>query len=143
MKEETIKPNVGILHLNLGKAVKSQYIIKHIFSFLYENRKLCLIKYNKIIADKLGIDIEYYKEIIGKYKIAERNGKGKEYIFCTTKLIFKGEYKDGKKNGKGMEYYENGKLKFEGEYMNGKRWKGKGFNIDGQIILELNEGKGL
>ena len=82
------------------------------------------------------------------------NGKGKEYRTKTmiVKLIegkgymnsrfFKGEYKNGERNGKGKEYF-NGKLIFEGEYLNWKKWNGKGYNNNNQIIYELKEGRGF
>ena len=126
--------------INLEKTIKSFYIIKYIFSFLSENKKLSLIFYNKQYQSKLEINIEYYKETSGKYKIAEKNGKGKEYDLNTYKLIFVGEYKNKKREGKGKEYYENGQLKFEGEYLNGRRWKGKGYNINGDFHLEIENG---
>ena len=127
---------------NLEKSIKSLYIIKYIFSFLDDTKKLILINYNKHLQNKLNIDIEYYKVISGKYKIYENNGKGKEFILGINTLIFEGQYKTGKRNGKGKEYYENGNLKFEGEYLNNKRWKGIGYNIKGKIALELDNGKG-
>ena len=77
--------------------------------------------FNKKLQKKLGIDIKDYKKTSGKYKIAEKNGKGKEYILNTETMIFEGEYLNGERNGKGKEYYSNGKLKYEGEYLNGKR----------------------
>jgi len=45
------------------------------------------------------VDILYYKKISGKYKIGEKNGKGKEFIIDTNRLIFEGEYINGKRNG--------------------------------------------
>ena len=108
---------------NLIKYMKSKYIINDIFSYLYENTKLELIKYNKKCHKILEIDINYYKQISGKFVIGERNGKGKEYNEG-KKLLFEGEYLNGKRHGKGKEYYKNSKLRFEGEYLNGKRWKG-------------------
>ena len=102
---KTLKEEIKLL-----KAVKSIYITRQIFSFLYENRKLILISHNKKYQNKLEINIENYKIISGKYKIAEKNGKGKEYNLITNRLIFEGEYKNGMKNGKGKEYYINGKL---------------------------------
>ena len=45
-------------------------------------------------------------------------------------------------SGKGKEYDENNKLIFEGEYKNSKRWNGKGYDINGNIIYELNNGNG-
>ena len=108
------KKNPLIEKINLKNNVKSLNIIKHIFSNLPENKKLNLIINNKQFQKKLKIDLEYYKKRSNKYKIQEKNGKGKEYTLYSNKLIFKGEYKNKKKNGKGKEFYENGKIKFEG-----------------------------
>ena len=83
-----------------------------------------MIIYNKQLQNIVGVIIEDYKKISGKYKIIEKNGSGKEYKLDTNRLIFEGKYLNGKKNGKGKEYYD-GKLKFEGEYLNGER-NGKG-----------------
>ena len=125
--------------ITLIKAVKSIYITKKIFSFLYGKKKLKLIIYNKNYQNKLETDIENYKTISGKYKIAERNGKGKEYDLITNKLIFEGEYKNGMRNGKGKEYYINGKLKFEGEYLNGNKINGKGYDDYGFMFLLIEK----
>ena len=145
--------------------VKSQYILKIMFSFINEKRKLNMIIYNKELQKKLDVDIVEYKKLSGKYKIGEKNGKGKEYKLITKELIFEGEYLNGKRNGKGKEYYYegnlkyegeylngerngkgkeyyyDGKLKFEGEYLNGKRWNGKGYNKNGNIEFEIKDGK--
>ena len=32
---------------------------------------------------------------------------------------------------------------FEGEYINGKKWNGKGYNYDNEVVYELKDGKGL
>ena len=133
-KSKTIKET-----LNLYKNVKSLNIIKHILSFLSRNEKLNLIAYNKNLQNKLGINIEYYKQISGRYKIIDTNGKGKEYELITNQLLFEGEYRNGKRNGKGIELYGNGDIKFEGEYLNGKRYKGKGYNIERKLELEIEK----
>ena len=125
--------------LNLYKSVKSLNIIKHILSFLYKNKKLNLIVYNKNLQYKLGINIEYYKEVSGRYKIIDTNGKGKEYELITIQLLFEGEYKNGKRNGKGIELYGNGKIKFCGDYLNGKRYKGKGYSIERKLEFEIEK----
>ena len=50
---------------------------------------------------------------------------------------------NGKRNGKGKEYDLDGKLKFEGEYLYGKKWDGKGYNINNNNIeYILYKGKG-
>ena len=131
--------NIPPEKINLAKQIKSLYIFKYILSFLYENKKLCLIIYNKEYQNKLGIDIEHYKEISGKYIIKD-NLCMKEYELNSNKLMYEGEYSNGKRNGKGKEYYNNGKIKFQGEYLNGKRYKGKGYDIDGNINLEIKKG---
>ena len=98
----------------------------------------------------------------GEYFNGRRHGKGKEYGGFVPKLIFEGEFSNGKRNGKGKEYYwgniifegeylynnrirgkeyVKGILEFEGEYLHTK-WKGKGFDKNGNIIYELNDGCG-
>ena len=46
------------------------------------------------------------------------------------------------RNGEGKEFYKNGKLQFEGKYVNGKRWKGKEYNIIGNLLYNFNYGTG-
>ena len=128
--------------INIEKSIQSLYIIKDIFSFLSEKRKLKILLYNKYFQKKLDINIENYKRIRKIYKIGEKNGRGKEYYIPTNIMIFEGEYLNGKRNGKGKEYYYNGKLEFEGEYLNGKRWNGKGYNKEGIFDFEIREGNG-
>jgi len=103
------------------KDIKSSYITKKLFSFLSRKQKLDIIMYNKNLQKILSIGIKDYKKIYGKYIIGEKNGKGKEFLSNTDKLIFEGEYLNWKKNGKGKEYYKNYNLKFEGEYLNGQK----------------------
>ena len=90
--------------------IKSSYIIERVFSFLNKKRKLNIIIFSKESQKICLIDIEDYKNISGKYKIGEKNGRGREYIINTNILIFEGEYINGRKNGKGKEYYYNGNL---------------------------------
>ena len=143
--------------------IKSSYIIKQIFLYLKEEQKFNLVTYNKQLQKKIGIDIEDYKTISGKYKIGERNGKGKEYDIYNDEIIFEGEYINGERNGKGKEYngysgklkyegeyingerngkgkeyYNDDKLKFEGEYLNGEKWNGKGKEYDWGGQLEFD-----
>ena len=87
--------------VKMKKEIKSFYIIKEIFSYLKEKKKLYLIIYNKSIQKRMGYNLDYYKKVSGKYKEAEKNGKGKEFLLLDqTKLVFKGEYLNGKKMGK-------------------------------------------
>ena len=80
-----------------------------------------------------------YLAFVGIYKSGKRNGKGKEYN--EGNLIFEGEYKNGKRNGEGKAYIED-RLEYAGEYKNGKKWNGKGYDRKGNIIYEINNGKG-
>ena len=118
-KEEESNSRKSIL-----RDIKSSHIINKIFSYVNENRKLNIIKYNKSFQNILLINIEYYKKISGKYKINGINGNGEEYGLITDKIIFKGEYKNGKRNGKGKEFNDYGDIIFEGEYLDGKKWNG-------------------
>ena len=129
--------------------INSLFITKILFSFLSGKRKLNIIKYNKKIQKILLIDIKDYKKISGKYKISDKNGKGREYLINRNILIFEGEYLNGKKNGKGKEYYKNGKLEFEGEYLNGKKngngkefYKYGGLKFEGEYLNGKKNGKG-
>ena len=71
------------------------------------------------------------------------NGKGYMKIYnMYFELIHEGEFLNGLKNGKGKEYYKNYKLKFEGDYLNGRRWNVKEYDINGNLICELKNGKG-
>ena len=118
--------------------IKSLYILKTVFSYLNKKQLLNMIIYNKELQKIYSIDIDYYKEISGKYKIGGKNGKGREYKRLLYNLIFEGEYLNGKRNGKGKEYYDNDKLKFEGEYLNGKEWNGKEYEYykNGKVKCE-------
>ena len=54
-------------------------------------------------------------------------------------MSFEGEYLYGYKR-KGKKYI-NGRLEYEGEFLFGK-WNGKGYDENGNIIYELNNGNG-
>ena len=144
--------------------IKSKYLIPNIFSFVNKIRKCELVKYNKNLQNNFNINLIDYKNLSEKYIIYEENGKRKEYdldgdllfegVYLKGKRngegkeynldgkIFEGEYLNGNKNGKGKEYYIDDKLKFEGEYLKGKRWNGKGYDRNNNIIYILKEGKG-
>ena len=104
--------------------IKSSYFVKNIYTYLYDKKKFKLIKYNKNLQRKIGLDIIDYRKFSGRYIIYEKEEKkGKEYDSFTDELIFEGEYLKGERNGKGKEYDKYGELIFEGEYLNGKMWK--------------------
>ena len=116
--------------------VKSSFVLNEIITYINEKRKLELVKYNRTLQNKLNINIINYRLLGKKYKIEEKNGKGKEYNI-NDELLFEGEYLNGKRNGKGKEYYNNNHLKFEGEFLNGKRnGKGKEYYFDGGLRFE-------
>ena len=56
--------------------------------------------------------------------------------------MFEGEYLNGKRNGKWKEYNLDGEIIFEGEYKDDKKWNGKGYDEDGNVIYEINNGNG-
>ena len=132
---EEIKP-LKKSYLNL---IKSKYIFKYIFSFLTEKRGLLIIYYNKQYRNKLPYD---QKKIYGKYLKIEKDGYGREYSNITKKVLYEGYFKNYKKKGKGKEYYENdGSIKFKGKYLNGKRYKGKGYDNNGNLVIRIEKGK--
>ena len=59
------------------KNIKSSYIVDGVFSFFNEKQKLNMIIYNKELQKRILVNIELYKKESGKYKIGEKNGKGK------------------------------------------------------------------
>ena len=60
------------------KDIKSTYFIKLIFSYVDEEQKLKIIKYNKNLQKIIDISIINYKHFRGRYIIYESNGIGKE-----------------------------------------------------------------
>ena len=128
--------------------IHSPFIIKKILNYLYDKKKLKMIKYNKEIQRKINISLMNYRILSERYIIYETNIFGKEYNY-DGKLLFSGEYKNGERNGKGKEYHSNGKLKFEGEYRHGVR-NGKGAEYDeeeklifeGMFLNGISSGKG-
>ena len=110
-----------------GKEYYSNYEIK--FEGEYLNGK----KWN-------GIGYDTNKKII--YELKDGNGYIKEFNEKNDKLIFESEFFKGEKNGKVKEYDFEGKLNFEGEYKNGKKWNGKGYDKNNNVIYEIKEGKG-
>ena len=139
LKEKEIEKPKNIEVVNLIKTLKSQYIIKDIFSCLEEKTKLTIIVHNKKYQNLLGFSINYYKNTSEKLRIIEKNGICKEYTLKDKILIFEGEFKNGKKNGKAKEFdFYIGKLRFEGTYLNGKR-NGKGkeyYKYDNKLRFE-------
>ena len=117
--------------------IKSSNIIKEIFSFMNKKQILNIIIYNKELKKMLLFNIEDYIKISGKYKIEEKNEKGREYELNKDKLKI-----IGKRNGKGKEYFNNGKLKFGGEYLDGKIWTGKGYTKKGNMVYQITNGTG-
>jgi len=114
-----------------------------------EKRKLNTIKYNKVLQEKIYINLLNYKILSGKYIIFTDDGKVREYNAYNDKLIFEGENVNGKKSGKVKEYYREGQLKFEGLYLNGRRnGKGKEYDkfsnliFDGEYLNGLRNGTG-
>ena len=118
--------------------IQSLYFIKTLFSHLNEEIKLKIAKYNKILQNKIDINLINYQLFSGRYIVFVTNEKVKEYDNFNNKLVYEGGYLNGKRNGKGKEYYKfDGKLKFKGEYLNGKRnGKGKEYNSNGELVFE-------
>ena len=74
------------------KNIKSLFIIKTIFYNLTEKAKLELLKYDKKIQNKIGINLTIYKKFSGRYIVYETKEDVKEYDINNDKLVFKGKY---------------------------------------------------
>ena len=62
-ESESIKYKINL------KDIKSSFIIKKIFSFLFEKKILNMIMYNKELQKMLLYEIKDYKKMSGRYKI--------------------------------------------------------------------------
>ena len=117
--------------------IKSKYFLKLIFSFVDEEQKLKLVKYNKSLQNIIDLSIINYKHFTGKYIIYESKIKGKEYYIHDDKLVFDGEFLNGERNGKGYVYNGNDFAISECEYLNGRRnGKGKEYFLGTDVIFE-------
>ena len=92
------------------ETIKSVIILKKIFSYIDEEIKLKLIKYNKNIKNKININLLNYKLFTGKYIIYETKNKGKEYHSGNEALLYEGYFLNGKRNGIGKEYNFPGQI---------------------------------
>ena len=121
--------------------IKTIYFNQIVFSFLNEEFKLKLVKYNKHLQNILGINLFNYMLLSDRYIVYENKERkiGKEYNRRDNSLLFEGEYLNGKKNGKGKEFYFNGQIKYEGEYLKDlKNGKGKEYYYNGKLYFEGN-----
>ena len=148
------------------KVVKYNKSLQKNLNISLNNYKFISGRY--IIYESNGFGKEYdgYDDTLlfeGEYSNGKRHGKGKEY-YSTGELIFEGEYLNGKRHGYGKEYdkisnlifeceylydfqvygkyYRYGKLYFEGEFRYNKPWDGKGYDLNGNVTYELNNGNG-
>ena len=70
--------------------IHSKYLIKELFSFIKENKKLKIIKYNLFLLNKLDLSINDYKEFFFRKKINKY-----DYIFINDFYIeFKNDLND-------------------------------------------------
>ena len=123
--------------------IKSIFIMKKVFSLIYENHKLALLACNKKLQNSFYLDINNYKNISQKYqKVENNNEKVKQYILSTDILLKELTYETYNNKIIGREYDGYGNLKFFGEYINNRKISGKGYDNRGNITLILKNGKG-
>ena len=116
-----------------------------------------------------GINREYYgynDQILfeGEYLNGQRNGNGTLYNEDGV-IIFEGKFLNGRKHGKGKEYnddgelifdgeftnnqrkrgkeFVNGSLEYEGNYLFNKKWNGRGYDKNGNVVYVLHNGNGI
>ena len=159
---ERIKLQVIKINKRLQKILYINIINYKFFSGRYINYEP-----NGIGKEYNGYDDKLIFE--GEFLNGQRNGKGKEYN-SDGNIIFEGKYLNGKRNGEGNEYnfiykkynidekkskdkylkdcnlkgnyYINRTLVYEGEYLNNKKWNGRGYDKNCNIICKLINGKG-
>jgi len=111
--------------------------------------------YEEYIKNKKRVKFvgEYLKGKIWNGKVYDRKGD----IICVIKngdgyieeyykynfIKFVCKFHKGEFNGKGKSYSFFGQLNFEGDYLNGNKWNGKGYELEGKKRYELKEGKGF
>ena len=110
--------------------LNTSFFYKNIFININEKRKLLLIKYNKNLQNILDIKLINYITLSGKFLKQETKEKTGNDNIRTGKIF-------------ASEYNYDGKLKFEGEYLNGKKWNGKGYDKNKNVIYELKNGDGF
>ena len=78
--------------------IKSNIIIKLVFSFIYEAKKLKLLRQNKRLRKILNINFYNYF-LWGKRldKKIDKDGYGRIFSYVTHDSIFEGEFKNNKK----------------------------------------------
>ena len=68
--------------------IKSIFIMKKVFSLIFENHKLALLACNKKLQNSLLLDINNYKNASQKYQKLENNNEiVKQYILSTDILL--------------------------------------------------------
>ena len=72
--------------------IQNNYLAKEVFSFLMDERKLKIIKYNKNMQSKLNTNLTNYKLFSRRYIKYGENRIGKEYLILGDILAFEGEY---------------------------------------------------
>ena len=75
-----------------------------------------------------------------KENIKKGNGYGKEYDHF-GRLIYEGGFANGKRHGNGKTF-NVGNIEFEGEFYKGRKWNGKGYDKQGNLVYELINGHG-
>ena len=91
-------------------------------------------------------------EINGRVKVYKKNGKMwlegdyfkmKQFLYYDKgAIILEAEYLNGKENGKVKALYNRDKIMFEGNYLNGKPWNIKTYDENGDLLYNLENGKG-
>ena len=124
------------------KLMQSYFFFQKLFTHVTDKIKLKLAKYNKTLQSQLGLKFTNYQLFTENYIIYESKTKGKEYDYFGN-LLYDGEYLKGERHGEGKEYYyTNRGIRFDGQFKNGKRWTGKGYDLNGVLIYEIKGGKG-
>ena len=112
------------------------------------------------IYDKKWNGKGYDENLNITYELINGDGKVKEYDYegrlefegeyINGKLIYKGEYRKGRKTGNGDDYSNenisilkiNNNDNFQGEFLFNRKWTGKEYDKNGNLVCEIINGKG-
>jgi len=129
-KEVNFKNNF-IFEGEFSKGIRLKGIIK-----IYDNLNIeCNENKNDLTMEEKRRNNNIVLKFESEIKNGEISGKGKEYD-QEGNLMFEGEYSRGVRNGKGKEFSIFKMVTFEGEYQNGKRLKGIGYDLKGNLSFE-------
>ena len=82
---------IYLKYIKMLIGIKSSIVLKKIMSYLKDEKKLKLLKYNKKVQNILNITIIDFLKLSGKYIIDQKDGIKYIYNSYNDELIYEGE----------------------------------------------------